>query len=540
MSTPQTDFYLRTEDIPPEDLTRLFVESSRDREVIERIKTRTPIVLVGSRGVGKSFILRVVEQELSTNFARDRVLPVYTSFNKSALLVSNDALQFQHYMLARICSRLLRSLSKHGVLTGSLGSVSILAGGPQQGDPGARMEEISRAYEESFQQPGLSVDRTGLPSVEDLRDAIEDLCEDLGIARIVLLMDEAAHAFRPEQQRQFFTLFRDLRSPQISCNAAVYPGVTAFGDTFQPTHDAAFVTLDRDVLEPEYINQMREIVERQATSTLASDIARNGENFAVLAYAANGNPRILLRTVAKAPRLNSAQVNDVIKDFYRTGLWAEHSGLPEKYPGHIPLVDWGRWFIESNVLPEIQKRNEQTLNESSGETTCFFWIHRDAPEVVREALRLLEYTGIVREHTRGIRAVRAEVGTRYAVNLGCLFALEAVPRDAGFQIAKRLGIKRFIVYGSNHSAYRTLLEHVPNLVEPDAEKVLLEQLAKSLDVLDITEWQKRQLRDRGIVTVGQVLTADERGLQTIRYVGEKRSRRMMNAALMAVLEYVSG
>jgi hypothetical protein len=446
-------------------------------------------------------------------------------------------------MLARISSRLLRGLEKHGLLPAAPKGVSILAGGSWKRDESAvRMDEISRAYEDSFQRPGEDVDRAGLPSVEVLRDAIEDLCEGLQLERIVLLMDEAAHAFRPEQQRQFFTLFRDLRSSQLSCNAAVYPGVTSYGETFQPAHDASFISLNREILDSDYVGQMREIVTRQATSDLVADIARNTQNFEVLAFAAAGNPRLLLKTVAKAPRLTATQFNEVIKSFYRNDLWAEHSGLSEKYPKHVPLIDWGRNFIEMVVLPELKRRNDESADSKHGEAdmTCFFWIHKDAPAVIKEALRLLEYTGIVHEHTRGIRATRSEVGTRYAVNLGCLFALEVVPRDTGFQIAKRLGARRFAEYGANHPAYRELLDVMPAFVEPDAFDVLQRQMEKDIEVLDITDWQKSELKKIGLGTIGGVLQADEHGLQAIKYVGEKRSRRMFNAAVSAVLEYVSG
>jgi hypothetical protein len=539
MSSSSSEFYIRTEDIPAEELVTYFVETTQDRDIVDRIKARTPVVLVGSRGVGKSFLMQIAEQELSQCFSKERVVPVYTSFNKSALLATSDPLQFQHYMLARICSRTLRALMKHGAIPTVPAGVSILSGGASAENPTSRMDGISRAYENSFHDPGKDIDHSGLPTVEALRDAVEDLCRELNIKRIALLMDEAAHVFRPEQQRQFFTLFRDLRSPYISCNAAVYPGVTSYGDIFQPSHDAAFVVLDRDVLGPTYVDEMRSIVEKQASSTLAADIAKNGQNFAALAYAASGNPRLLLKTVSKAGRLNAAQVNEIVKEFYRTDLWAEHSGLPDKYPGHRAFIDWGRTFVESTVLPEIQKRNEQALKDG-GETTCFFWIHRDAPEVVREALRLLEYTGIVREHTRGIKATRAEIGTRYAVNLGCLFALEVSPRDTAGQIWRKLGARRFVEYGANHSAYKSLTDVMPSLVESDMVRVLQEQLAKPISVLEITDWQKSQLEKIGASTIGAVLTIHEAGLQAIKYVGEKRARRMINAAQAAVLEYVSG
>src|SRR5262249_8895659 len=153
-----------------------------------------------------------------------------------------------------------------------------------------------------WRNPGGVVDGSAVPTVDDLKDALEDLTGELGLKRFVLLIDEAAHIFLPEQQRQFFTLFRDLRSHCVTCNAAVYPGVASFGDTFQPAHDAKMLYIDRDVLSADYVENMREIVEKQTEdSTTLKNIAQNGRNFAILAYAASGNPRLLLKTLASCP-----------------------------------------------------------------------------------------------------------------------------------------------------------------------------------------------------------------------------------------------
>jgi hypothetical protein len=162
-----------------------------------------------------------------------------------------------------------------------------------------------------------------LPSVDTMKDALEDLSSELNVTRFALLIDEAAHIFVPEQQRQFFTLFRDLRSHCITCNAAVYPGVTSFGETFQPAHDATMLSLDRDILASNYIESMREIVEKQADSSIFKRIVQNGKNFAILAYAASGNPRLLLKTISMAPAVSSREVSEVIRSYYRTDIWAE-------------------------------------------------------------------------------------------------------------------------------------------------------------------------------------------------------------------------
>ncbi len=348
------EFFFRTEDIKPEEVYEYFVETARDREIVNAIKARNPVIVAGSRGVGKSFLLRVAEAELRSDFVSSRVFPVYVTFTRSSLINTTDPYQFQHWMLAKICARMIRSLTASGLAGSVPAGFSILSGQSGNAVAGSQttIEKLAAAFEESWKHPGTSIDLTGLPTVETFKDAVEDLCDALDIARFVILIDEAAHIFLPEQQRQFFTLFRDLRSPYLSCNAAVYPGVTSYGETFQPIHDATMLTLERDLLSADYVSNMREIVEKQAESDFISDMARNGQNFAILAYAASGNPRVLLKTVQRTTHVNSQSTNAVIREYYRSDIWAEHSTLPEKYPGHRILIDWGRRFIEDDVLPE--------------------------------------------------------------------------------------------------------------------------------------------------------------------------------------------
>ncbi|MNS10817.1 hypothetical protein D3C72_423400 [compost metagenome] len=535
-----SDFLFRTEDIKPEELVRYFVETQQDRRIIDALKARNPAILVGSRGVGKSFLLRVAQSELLNQFAEQRVFPVYLSFVRSSLLHSADKQQFQHWMLARICSAIVRSLHKAGLLAAIPRSLGLLAGGEVDTQLGpTKIEKIAEQFEESWRNPNQQIDTTALPSIDELKEAVEDLTDSLELDRIVLMVDEAAHIFLPEQQRQFFTLFRDLRSHCLTCNAAVYPGVTSFGDTFQPVHDATMLSIDRDVLASDYVANMREIVEKQADSGFQRTIAQNGKNFSLLAYAASGNPRILLKTLARAPKLSGTQVNDAVREYYRTDIWAEHSTLAEKYLGHKKIIDWGRRFIESEVLPELKKKNDQYL-VSEKNTSAFMWVHRDVPETAKEALRVLSYTGVVSEHAAGIKASRGEIGKRYLVNLGCLFALESAPTTTAFDIAKALTPKRMTEFGANHPAYADLREDDEWADVSNGNGALSAQLQKPIDVLDLTSWQKEKLRELQLNSVGDVLNASEEKLKEATYVGDVRARRMRNAAVAAVLEYLSG
>jgi len=534
-------FVIRTEDIRPEEILDLFVPTDRDLQLITALKSASPVVIEGSRGTGKSFLLRVCEQLQLGEFATSRVVPVYVSFVKSSLLSAENDQQFQHWMLARLASRVLRTLYQLGLLAKPTASAAVLAGG-MIGAAGemTELEKVAQQFEESYRRPGEVVDDRVVPDIESFRDAVQDLCEELGIRRINVLFDEAAHIFRPEQQRQFFTLFRDLRSPYMTCNAAVYPGVTSYGPSFEAVHDAQIESLNRDIHSSTYREQMREIVLKQSGAELQSDIERNGENFDALALAVSGNPRLLLKTVTLAGRLRSSEVQSVLKDFYRNAIWSEHSALAERYPGHKELIDWGRSFVEQQVIPDTYQRNDSWRADGRPERTCYFWVHRDTPEAVLEALRLLAYTGVISKLDSGVVATRREIGTRYAINIGCLAASAANPIALISELKRGLTIKRFTEYGQNHTSFVEIASRVGAMVDADLSSALAQLLAAPTTVLDLTEHQQWALQSVGIKTVGEALNSNEVTFQRASYIGPVRSRKMMNVVISAVMEFLSG
>jgi hypothetical protein len=189
---------IRTEDIKPEYILDFYVDTSQDKKIVELLKSSTPTILEGSRGTGKSFLLRVAEAHLTQEFEKQRILPIYVSFVKSSLLQSSDPNQFLNWMMARLCSRIVRALYQTGLLAKLASTVSLLTGGQYALALGeTRLEKVAKEYEESYRHPGTAVDNSGIPAVEDLKDAVEDICRDRGIERLTILFDEAAHIFRP-------------------------------------------------------------------------------------------------------------------------------------------------------------------------------------------------------------------------------------------------------------------------------------------------------------------------------------------------------
>ena len=535
-----SDFRLRTEDIRLDEIQNLFVSTKLDREIIDSLKSSKTIVLEGSRGTGKSFLLRMSEIELNNQFAIDKVLPVYISFVASSLIHTNDPEQFKHWMLATICYELLRALRKKGLLIGSSPATALLSTQNVSSDNlEQKFGKIMQAYQDSYRSSGGNYSVEDIPDVRQLKDAVEEICEEAGIRRIYLLFDEAVHIFRQEQQRQFFTLFRDLRSPYVTCKAAVYPGVTAYGNTFEMSHDATLLKVERDITSNEYLNNMKEIILKQADDSLTKAIGQYAENFSVLAYSASGNPRMLLNTVEKCLRMRTNDVNEAIKNFYRSDIWMEHTELGSKYSGHRSLIDWGRDFIEREVLPATRQKNE--VRAEHNESTCYFWIHRDAPEAVKEALRLLEYTGIVRRDKDGVRATNSELGTRYELKFGCILALESSPVASGMSLIKTLTTRRLTEYGMKNPLFQSLNLDIQYESDSDIKQMLINQLEQPIQNLRLSQWQINILKQNNLLKIRDVLeTSEEEMKKRMFYVGEIRARRIRNAALAELLEYLSG
>lgn len=534
-------FYLRTESIKPDEILSLCVRNDQDKNIIAALCSAEPCLLEGSRGTGKSFLMRVAEQELENSELK--VLAVFVSFNISSLIDTDDQLQFYHWMLAKTLKALINKLRKKGFAV-SPESASLLSNDEYSDDHEVEkdLKKIVKDFENSYRAKS-SISFDSLPDIEDVKEAIEAICQENGLERIFFFFDEAAHVFRPEQQRQFFSLFKDMRSPYVTCNAAIYPGVTYFGESFEPIHDCLFKKIDRDIKDGEYLNYFKEIVFKQATEQLKESIEKNIDLFATLAFSGGGNPRMVLKTVQDLPKFNSSSVDQGLKEFYRTRIWTEHTELGEKFKGHKPLIDWGRDFLETTVIPAIEKYNNSRKEKGIQESTIYFWVHKDAPETVKEALRLLTYTSIIRKTDSSMRATRSELGSRYEVKYGCIISQFPNPHAESKEFYNSLSYKKFPEFGKSHPSYSGILNLKGAIENPQSFRESIEtMLKKPVSVLQLlTPWQIGKLKSVGINTIEDLYDKSEEDLISQIYnVGPARARIMKNAATAELLEYLSG
>lgn len=59
---------IRTEELEDPQIKELYVETENDNEILNRLKSQSPVLLVGSRGMGKSFLFKISKIQLSENF----------------------------------------------------------------------------------------------------------------------------------------------------------------------------------------------------------------------------------------------------------------------------------------------------------------------------------------------------------------------------------------------------------------------------------------------------------------------------------------
>ena len=97
-----SEFIFRTEEMTNELIEEVSVLNTYERDIINKLKSSTPVLLVGERGVGKSFLFKMTQIQMIREFECQRVVPVMVTFRRASLLKSGNELQFHHWMIGRI------------------------------------------------------------------------------------------------------------------------------------------------------------------------------------------------------------------------------------------------------------------------------------------------------------------------------------------------------------------------------------------------------------------------------------------------------
>ena len=412
----------RTESLDNEYIKKYFID--RNDGKIDRLLDCEQYLLEGSRGIGKTMLMKMAEITANSRFNTEGVLAVWVSFEESLRLeriqVSKNAsvdpfLQWtMGKILLEILNRILllkpacvdeldvrlkkifnkeNQVNKISVYINQLrGYVDIL----EQGDISSN---------EEIEEQDISVElRRILDNPISFKNFILQLCSDVGIERVVLLFDEAAHVFSTQQQEKFFTLFKSLRDPKIACKAAVYPGITNYGKYFEKGQDAKEMMLSWYPNEKNDIDYIKKIL-RERIQEYDVDywnlLTRNTEVINWICICSNGNPRFAFHIIdnldmSKAFSKKTLTIQTLI-NCIRSAFdekWREFSTLENRMPKYKICIKEAEPFIK-NIVQENLKNWNNNKREKQAKLSAGFFVETSVYEKISGVFDVLAYANII-------------------------------------------------------------------------------------------------------------------------------------------------
>lgn len=116
--------------------------------------------------------------------------------------------------------------------------------------------------------------------------------------------------------------------------------------------------------------------------------------------------------------------------------------------------------------------------------------------------------------------------------VGVRKSLEANPLTTAHQIIANFRVNKFAEFGATGHAFDSIKDSLSVTSENEVSDSLLNQLNKTINVLDISPRMKEKLREIGLHTVHEVMEAPESKPMQAYYVGQGRSCYMRTESLL--------
>lgn len=309
-------------------------------------------LISGPRGCGKTTLMLKGFHAMLHN--AEAAFPVYVNYKRSLSIEpiykngTDGTYWFNQWVILKLYVGIYETLDR-------LDSNLEMSVSRSDAKRAASLLEMANAA--SVNLPNLTI-----PGLE--RD-IDRVVEKLNRTRCVLLLDDAAHAFSGDQQRDFFDFFRQIKTQSISPKAAVYPGVTNYSSTFHVGHDAeqidVWIKPDRDA----YLGFMRNLVTSRFPEVAIGNTA-NSDIIDFMSYASFGIPRALLNMLQELAieqegntvkiNLSRSEVLKAVKSHFN-GTKKLFTSLAAKLPVYRSFITTGETIL-SNSFSLIKTYNK--------------------------------------------------------------------------------------------------------------------------------------------------------------------------------------
>lgn len=416
-------FVEQAEYIDDDSFNKWNIEHPNEEAIIKKLSQGGAKLIIGPRGCGKTTLMRKTYHKLCFSKS-SKTLPIYVNFKSSLKLEPfyvkdvNAVFWFKQWLLLKIYLGLFDTLKEIKC------------------DPPPNLifsQEYIKIITDQLEMSKI-VEEGELLSISVLEDEITKVLKALNRKRCVLLLDDAAHAFSPEQQRDFFDFFRQIKSRAISPKAAIYPGVTTYSSTFHAGHDAEEIDVWIKPDSPKYIEFMLGLLEKRLSDEIYRQLRSEEHLLKLMCFAAFGIPRALLNMIRDLMEEDESfpvavKRNQVLKSINRN--YEQTMKIYTSLNVKLPLYE--RFVTEGNTLfiKIMEKLKEYNKNKQVSTQSVMTAIKQPLVPEISKLIGFFQYCGLLLpkgEISKGEKGVFELYVVNYAalINRNVLFGTTSV------------------------------------------------------------------------------------------------------------------
>ncbi|MBY0086542.1 hypothetical protein [Brevibacillus brevis] len=409
----------RTESLDDSLIQEYFIERSDDK--IKRLLDTEQYLLEGSRGSGKTMLMKSVELLAKNTFGQNSVLAVWVSFEESIRIerikVVNTSLDpFLQWTMGKILYEVLEHIIKlkPASIERLEDRLTKIFGSNNKNNYSYYAKILSdyiQVLEKGDIEDNSSLGKN-VPSIElvnilenptSFKNFLVDLIKDFHLERIVLLFDEAAHVFSFSQQEKFFTLFKALRHPKIACKAAVYPGITNYGKYFEKGQDAKELRLDWAATNLEDLNYIKDILKvriQKFDLDYWNKLTVNKAVIDIICACSNGNPRFSFHIIdelqnsrAFSKAISIPKVIAALRTVFDS-KWKEFSTLKQRLVKYRNYIEAAEDLMKEVIIPNLREWNNKQ-RKNSKKLSAGFYVSTTLYDQVPQLFDILAYSNII-------------------------------------------------------------------------------------------------------------------------------------------------
>ncbi|MEY8493537.1 hypothetical protein AALC16_11070 [Lachnospiraceae bacterium 29-91] len=413
LSYDEKVFTEQAEYISSSDLENWHIEHPNEKLILKKLCQGGAKLLTGPRGCGKTTLLLKAYNEMSY---RKDVFSIYVNFKTSLKIEplyrknTNGSYWFNQWLYLKIYKGIFSSLQDYGMAD----SIDLILG---EKDIDSYINKIELGIIDEINVVNE------LLTVSLLEDEIKKVLSVGDMSSCVLLLDDAAHAFSKEQQKDFFEFFRKIKSREISPKAAIYPGVTNFSASFHVGHDAEEIDVWIRVTDDDYIEFMTKLLQKRFPPEIFLQLAKDNDLLNLICYSSFGIPRALLNIMRnlwkekksieidcsrKSILKSIRQVNGLFMNIYKS--------LKEQLPIYKEFVEKGSEIYEILLKSLKQYNREKDFFNQAVEVG----IKEPIPVELDKVFDFFQYAGLLMYDNRGLSKGEKGRYTIYIINYGFL------------------------------------------------------------------------------------------------------------------------